>query len=559
MAKNSENPRVRIAPSPTGFLHVGTARTALYNYLFAKQNQGDFVLRVEDTDEKRSKEKYEKDVLRHLGWLGLNWDEGPKDADDRGDKTAENRGKSADEADLRLSASNKKNNSFFNQRKSASNYGPYRQSKRTEIYKEYIEKLLKQGKAFYCFHQKRRKARDEEYRLTQDEEKGINADKKKKDNGDNEGSRVHWCEHKELSKKEVQKRLEAGEEYVIRFDTPEGETVTYQDKIHGEVSYKTEELGDFSLAKSKTEPLYNLACVVDDYEMKISHVIRGEDHIPNTPKQILLYRALDLEAPQFAHLPLILGEDEKKLSKRHGSTSVKEYKNEGYLPEALVNFMALLGWHPKSDEEIFSLEELEEKFSLDRVRPTGAIFNQEKLEWFNKQHLKRADEERVARLSADYLEKEGFLERKGEEEVYLPKRDLKVDWKWLEKVVALEQKRAAKLKEIPRLVDFFFKDSIEYESKLLVWKDFSRQEIKKALRKAKTTLEGISAADFEKDNLEEILIEKANTYDDRGLFLWPLRVALTGKEGSPGPFAVAELLGKEECEKRVEAAIEKMD
>jgi glutamyl/glutaminyl-tRNA synthetase len=220
--------------------------------------------------------------------------------------------------------------------------------------------------------------------------------------------------------------------------------------------------------------------------------------------------------------------------------------------------MALLGWHPESDEEVFNLKELTEKFSLKRVRPSGAIFNLQKLDWFNKQHLKRADKERIARLSADFLEAEGFLEEKGENKLYLPKRDLEVRWRWLEKVVELEQKRVKKLGELPRLVDFFFLSSIEYDPQLLVWKDYSQKKIREALKRAGGILKQISATDFKREFLEEKLIEEANTYDDRGLFLWPLRVALTGKEGSPGPFAVAGLLGKEESEKRVKKAIEKL-
>lgn len=545
--------RVRIAPSPTGYLHLGTARTALYNFLFAKKHKGTFVVRVEDTDVKRSRKEYEEDILRHLLWLGLKWDE-----------------------------------------------GPYRQSERGEIYAKYIQRLLDEGKAFRCFHETRNIAElsDTEHRGTRrlDNEEppdslpsnensqllGNNRSGEKVGEGN---SKVHWCEHKDLPDQEVKRRLDGGESFVIRFATSRNKKVAFKDLIRGKVEYNTSQLGDFSLAKSLHQPLYNMACVIDDAEMDISHVIRGEDHIPNTPKQILLYEALGFKKPQFAHLPLILGPDERKLSKRHGAVSVREYKKRGYVASALNNFMALLGWHPSEDKELFyNLDQLTKAFSLDRVRSSGAIFDIKKLNWFNKKHLRKMPLEKLTKLALPYLEKAQMVaevsadkhrkekklpsnekellgkEGNGEGQRYfLPERGIEVGLDYIKKIVALEKERATTLADIPRLTDFFFKSKIDYDSKLLIWKDNSKEEIKKALQEALEAAEGLLADNFSKENLEEEFIKKANQYEDRGTFLWPLRVALTGKKGSPGPFVVAAILGKKESIRRIKQAIEKLE
>ncbi|MEY4440711.1 MAG: hypothetical protein RLY49_337, partial [Candidatus Parcubacteria bacterium] len=282
--KNNPNIRVRIAPSPTGNLHIGTTRTALFNYLFAKQNGGTFVIRIEDTDKERSKPEFEQNILDGLTWLGLTWDE-------------------------------------F-----------YKQSDRTEIYKNYLKKLIDDGFAYE-------------------------------------------------SKEEVTE--EGQRDSVIRFKNP-NKAVTFTDMIRGEITFDTTELGDFVIAKSIEEPLFHLAVVVDDHEMKISHVIRGEDHISNTPRQILIGQAIGATQPTYAHIPLILSKERKKLSKRDGATSLVEYKNTGYLKDALINFLAFLGWHPEGDVEILSIEELISQFDITRIQKGGAIFDLEKLNWFNK-------------------------------------------------------------------------------------------------------------------------------------------------------------------------------
>ena len=296
--------RVRIAPSPTGFLHLGTARTALFNYLFAKKYQGRFIVRIEDTDLERSKPEFEKAILEGLKWLGIEWTEGP---------------------DL------------------GGEYGPYRQSEREDFYEKYTKKLLTEKKAYFCFCSKKDLEAQRQYLLSIGKPPRYS------------GKCVN------LSEKEVERNLKEGKNYVIRFKV-HPQNVEFEDLIRGKIKFDTSLMGDFVIAKDLKSPLYNYACVMDDYEMKISHVIRGEDHISNTPKQILIYKAFQISPPLFAHLPLILGPDRTKLSKRHGAVSISQYKKEGYLAESLVNFMAFLGWNPGTEREIYSLSSLVKEF-----------------------------------------------------------------------------------------------------------------------------------------------------------------------------------------------------
>ncbi|MBC7074377.1 glutamate--tRNA ligase, partial [Candidatus Parcubacteria bacterium] len=317
--------RVRFAPSPTGYLHIGGVRTALFNFLFAKKNQGVFILRIEDTDKERSKKEYEENIMESLRWLGIEWDEGP----DKGGP-----------------------------------FGPYRQSERGEFYKKYLQKLLNEGKAYYCFCTKEELEAERQYLLSLGQAPRYSGK----------------CRN--LPKEVVEKNLKEKKESVIRLKV-EPQKVVFFDLIRGKIEVEAELLGDFVIAKSLTEPLYNFACVVDDYEMKITHVIRGEEHISNTPKQILIQKALGFPQPQYAHLPLILAPDRSKLSKRHGAVSVWEYKKMGYLPEALLNFLAFLGWNPGTNREIYSLSALIKDFSLERIQKSGAVFNQKKLDFLN--------------------------------------------------------------------------------------------------------------------------------------------------------------------------------
>ena len=499
--------RVRFAPSPTGLFHVGSARIALANYLFAKKNKGDFVLRVEDTDKERSKSKYEENIIESLNWLGLDFDEGPD-------------------------------------KKGA--HGPYRQSERGDFYQKYIKKLLEKGKVYHCFCSKEE------------------LEKEREEQREDGQAPTYSGKCRNLSQDQVEEKLEAGEDFVLRMKLEKGKQVVFEDLVRGEVSFKTDIMGDFVVAKNESDPLYNLACVIDDYEMEVSHVIRGEDHISNTPKQILIGEALGFDPVEYAHLPLILAPDKSKLSKRFGAVSVSEYKKQGFLPEALVNFLALLGWSPGDDREFFTLEELEEEFTLDRCKKAGAVFNKEKLEYINTLHLKKADPERLAKLIIPYLVKEGLLNPSHKTEQYPPalggkgiKTSYETDdgrefsFSQLVAIAAEHQDRVSKLSEITDVTAYFF-NSIEVDFELIQWKEMNSDELKSALDEAIEVIKSIE--DWSQEAVSEKLLEKANEYDGRGKFLWPLRAALTGEKASAGPFEVTYILGREESLKRLKMA-----
>ncbi len=447
--------RVRIAPSPTGPLHLGTARTALFNYLFAKKNKGKFILRIEDTDVERSKKKYEKDIIENLNWLGLKWDE-----------------------------------------------EIYHQSQRIEIYQKYIKKLLDSGQAFWCDHSQTELA------------------KEKKDQMADHQSPRHICNRKDKAKKGI-----------IRFRCPE-KKIVFNDLIRGKLEFDGGLLGDISIAKDEKTPLYNFSVVIDDYQMKMTHIIRGEDHISNTPKQILIGQALGFSQPQFAHLPLILGPDRSKLSKRHGTVSVGWYKKQGYLPDALVNFMVLLGWNPGTKKEIFSLKELIKEFSLERVQKGGAIFNLQRLDWLNGYYIRQMDLNELTKKCLPYLEK-------------------KIDFDYAKKIVALEQERLKKLSQIGELTKFFFLDKLDYQPELLIWKKMTLKEVKNNLDILDETLSKM--AKFDRKSLQDMLMPLIKKHGP-GELLWPLRVALTGQKASPPPIEIAEILGKERTLKKIREA-----
>lgn len=344
--------RVRFAPSPTGNLHVGGARTALFNYLYAKSVGGKFILRIEDTDLERSTKESEDAVIRDLRWLGLQWDEGP-DMD--------------------------------------TEYGPYRQSERNHIYKEYAEKLLSSGHVYRCF------CTDEELEAMREDAKAKNLPPRY--NG-------KWSS---ASQAEIDAELEKGTPYTYRFRVPQEGSVTIHDLIRGEVSWKKDTLGDFVVLRSNGQPVYNFCVAVDDATMKISHVIRAEEHLPNTLRQALIYNALGFSMPQFGHVSLILAPDRSKLSKRHGATSCGQFREMGYLASAMVNYLALLGWNDGSEDEIFTMDQIIEKFSIDRVTKSGAIFDETKLGWLNGQHLRLLPNEEVATMFREQWLKAGIL------------------------------------------------------------------------------------------------------------------------------------------------------
>ena len=460
----ANNIRVRIAPSPTGNLHIGTARTALFNFLFAKHMGGTFLLRIEDTDLERSTKEFEEDIIKGLSWLGIVWNE-----------------------------------------------GPYRQSERLDIYEGYLTTLLKEGKAYYCA-------------CTKEE---LEAEKK---------AMTVRGEAPRYSGKCRTQQIPAEKGQVIRFNVS-GEKISFQDLIRGEISFDTSLMGDIAIAKNLRTPLYNFAVVIDDFEMRISHVIRGEDHIANTPKQLLLQRALGMPAPQYAHLPLILDPDRSKMSKRYSATSIQEYKKLGYLPEALFNFIALLGWHPQHDEEILTKEALIEKFDIARIQKAGAIFDVIKLKWLNGHYIKKTSVNDLMRMC-----KEIGIE--------LPATAL------TEKIIEATKDRLERLSDIPVVSDFFIALPT-YDAALLIWKQSDAGATLRNLRETHALLERLPAETFSKITTEAALMPFAITAG-KGNVLWPLRVALSGKDKSPGPFEILDVLGREESLKRIDIAISKL-
>ncbi len=353
-----EKVRVRFAPSPTGFLHVGNVRTALFNFLFARNRGGKFILRIEDTDLERSKKEYEDALVRDMEWLGLNWDEG-----------------------------------YI----VGGKFGPYRQTERLNLYKKYALKLIEEGKAYYCFCKK------EELEAERERQKKLGQIPK------------YSGRCRNIPLEDAKKRVEAGEEAVIRLKVPENHKIIFEDAVFGHQEIDSSQIDDRVLLRPDGTPTYNFACVIDDFEMKISHILRGEQHLSNTPLQALIYEMLGLKPPIFAHLSTINGPDGKKLSKRHGATSIVEFREKGYLPEALVNYLSLLGWSPPDEKEIMNLEEIISKFSLDRVSKSPAIFDIKKLNWVNREHLKKADVDRLVELIIPYFIEEGIFDRVDED------------------------------------------------------------------------------------------------------------------------------------------------
>lgn len=461
--------RTRFAPSPTGLLHIGVARTALFNYLFAQKNNGVFVLRIEDTDKERSKPEFETDITNSLEWLGTKWDE-------------------------------------F-----------YKQSERKEIYKKYLEKLLKEKKSYFCF------CSSEELEAQKQEQESRGAAPK------------YSGKCKNLSEKEVRENINQGKKAVIRLKVPEKKVIV-NDLVRGKIEFDTGLIGDIVIAKDLETPLYNFSVVVDDFEMKITHIFRGEDILPNTPKQIIVQEALGIKTPKYGHLPMILAPDKSKLSKRHGAVSVTDYKNQGYLPEAILNMIAFLGWNPGTEKEIYSMKELIKDFSVEKIQKSGAVFNIQKLDYLNGYYVRKKSIKELAELCKPYL----------------PEADIKE----IEKIIPLYQERIKKLSEITELTDFLFKEKLQYDKELLRWKKMGDREVSDSIDKLLNILSKIEKRDWTQKNIENDLQEAARKESDRGILLWPLRVALTGKKQSAGPFEIAAVLGREKTIKRLEEAKE---
>ncbi|WP_027339562.1 glutamate--tRNA ligase [Halonatronum saccharophilum] len=478
--------RVRFAPSPTGQIHIGNIRTALFNYLFAKKMDGTFILRIEDTDRERSANEFEDVIHQEMNWLGLDWDEGVKVGGD---------------------------------------FGPYRQMERLDLYKEYIDKLLEEERAYRCY-------------CTPEELDQMRASQKKA----GEAPR-YTGKCRNLTDKERIDLEKEGRESVIRFKSPQEEReIVVDDLIRGQVAFSSDVIDDFVIVKSDGIPTYNFAVVIDDHLMEISHVIRGEDHLSNTPKQILVYQGLGWDTPRFAHLSMILGSDKSKLSKRSGEAYVfvSEYRKKGYLPQALLNFLSLLGWSPEGDEEVFSKEEIIEQFSIERVNKSSAVFDVEKLNWMNGLYIRDAQIDTIVQLALPYLKEAGY--------------DLEdEDPKWVELLVDTVRGSLDYIAQIADEVDIFFGE-VEYDNKEKVVETFKQKDVDLVLETLKERIEALETLD--PAEIKSMLKKTMKDLPVGGRkFYHPTRFALTGKGSGPELYNVIAILGKEESIKRLDKAL----
>jgi glutamyl-tRNA synthetase len=474
------NIRVRFAPSPTGYPHLGNIRTALFNWVFARHNKGVFILRIEDTDLARMVEDATDVIIESLRWLGLDWDE-----------------------------------------------GPYFQSQRLELYREAADKLLKQGNAYRCYCSPQRLQSMRQEQMNRKQPPGYD----------------RLC--RELTPEACAEKEAGGAVPVVRFKSPMDGQTSFNDLLRGQIVFENSTLDDFVLLKSDGYPTYHLANIVDDHFMEISHVLRADEWLSSTPRHVLLYEALDWMPPQFAHLPMILGPDRSKLSKRHGATSVDEYKEQGYLPEAMFNFLALLGWSLDDKTELLTQDEIVKYFSLDRISRTAAVFNKDKLEWMNGVYIRGLGLDEFTSRAMPFLEKS------------LPP-DIKrpLDISYIRRIMPLIQERARTLAEVPQLSDFFFADELEYDAGLLLGKT-SKDEAIGSLQASITAMNGVQ--NWDAASLEAVfrpLAEKLKL--KTGVFFGLLRVAVTGRTAAPPLFQTMEVMGRERCLKRLKAALDKI-
>ncbi|HZK11314.1 MAG TPA: glutamate--tRNA ligase [Atribacterota bacterium] len=482
--------RVRFAPSPTGYLHIGGARTALFNWLYARHHKGTFILRIEDTDQVRSTEEAVNVILEGMKWLGLDWDEGP--------------GKGGE-------------------------YGPYYQMQRLSLYQEYTQKLLKDKKAYRCYC-----TREE---LAERREKQAREGKNPKYDG-------HCLD---LSEGERKKYEAEDRKPVIRLKIP-AKNIVFDDLLRGEVAFDGELLSDFVIVKSDGIPTYNYAVVIDDALMKITNIMRGDDHISNTPKQILIYEALGFTIPKFAHIPMIMGSDQTRLSKRHGATSVMEYKKMGYIPEAVVNYITHLGWSSGGEREIFTKEELIKEFSLDKISKHAAVFSMEKLNWFNSEYLKNMSIDSLTKMLLPFLEEANYIEN---EKSLSPEKN-----EYIKEVVKLMQGRIKNFSQFIDYADYFFMDKIDIEPQAFD-SVLSKEGVADILQALKEKLYVLKC--WEEESIENAVREVASSLQIKGgQIIHPTRVALSGKKIGPGLFEIMLLLGKEKIVKRLKEAIEKI-
>jgi len=476
-----ERIRVRFAPSPTGYLHIGNARTALFNWLFARHCGGCFILRIEDTDIDRHVAEAEGLIIQDLKWMGLDWDEGP----DKG-----------------------------------GSYGPYRQSDRLDIYRSYAQKLVESDRAYYCY-------------CTPEE---LEASRQKMLASGQTPQYDGRCLH--LSDEQRRAFEKEGRRPSVRFRTL-GDPVVVNDLIRGEVSFEGATIGDFIILRSDGRAAYNFAVVIDDIQMEVTHVLRGEDHLSNTPRQILIYQALGFNPPQFGHMPMILGPDRTRLSKRHGATSVVSYREKGYLPEAINNYLALLGWSSPDEEEILPQEKLIQKFTVDRISRSAAIFDHTKLNWMNGNYIREAKLDRITRLCIPFLKEKGYL---AQEEVS-PE-----DMLSLEQIVASVQTKMSYLAQVTDLAGVYFEKDVSLDSESQVWLE---------------TLEAISVIQALHEVLENALpeelsdghkliagVQKKTGQKGKKLYM-PIRIALTGKTTGPELVSILSIVGRDRCLSRV--------
>ncbi|AZV54412.1 glutamate--tRNA ligase [Bacillus pumilus] len=475
--------RVRYAPSPTGHLHIGNARTALFNYLFARSQGGKFIIRIEDTDQKRNVEGGEESQLRHLQWLGIDWDESiDKDG----------------------------------------GYGPYRQSERNEIYKKYYDELLEKDLAYKCYCTAEELEEEREAQIARSEMPRYSGK----------------CSH--LSKEEEDKLTAEGREPSIRFRVPKGEIIKFDDMVKGDISFETDGIGDFVIVKKDGTPTYNFAVAVDDHLMKMTHILRGEDHISNTPKQIMIFNAFGWDVPLFGHMTLIVNENRKKLSKRDESIIqfIEQYKNLGYLPEALFNFIALLGWSPVGEEELFTKEQFIDIFDVNRLSKSPALFDMHKLKWVNNQYVKALDLDQVVALTLPHLQKAGKVSEQLTEE----------ENTWVRKLISLYHEQLSYGAEIVELTELFFKEQIEYnqEAKEVL----AEEQVPEVMASFAGQLERLES--FTPDEIKAAIkaVQKETGHKGKKLFM-PIRVAVTGQTHGPELPQSIELLGKETVLNRI--------
>ncbi len=474
--------RVRFAPAPTGLLHIGNARTALFNALFAKRNQGTFVLRVEDTDLERSTDTSVDRIFEDLRWLRISWDEGP----DRDGPV-----------------------------------GPYRQSQRTALYREFADRLYREGKSYKCFCS--------EERLEALRKEQLSRGKMPRYDG--------RC--RSLSEQEIAKMEASGLHPVLRFHVGKG-PIVFQDLIHGKMNFDSSGIGDFIIVRSDGMAAYNFACVIDDHSMNITHVIRGEDHLSNTPRQIVLYQALSWQPPLFAHHPLILGPDRSPLSKRHGATAVSQYREEGFLPEALQNYLILLGWTPPSGRETLSFQRMAEEFSIEDVSKSAPIFNRKKLEWLNSLYIREREEEQLSGILIPYLRKAGI-------------RTDEIDRQWFGQVAGLLKENIVVLSQVEEYLGIFFDERFFFEDGAKTVLQDSRN--RETLRSVLEALEPLSEIELSGETPLLSQLEKKTGRKGKSLYA-PVRAAATGKTKGPELAKTLPLLGKERILRRIKMALE---